>query len=101
MFRPSTSHPRILYALWLPLPGLALVALGCDRKKLVALLAPCVLALGLLLLPACGTSKNSSSTTTTPNGVTPKNTYTLTITGTDTNSLAPSNGTQTVSLTVN
>lgn len=97
----AISHLRFFYAFLLPWPGLALVAVGCGRKKLLAVLAPCLLALGLLLLPACGTSKNTSSTTTTPNGVTPKNTYTLTITGTDTNSLAPSNGPQTVSLTVN
>jgi hypothetical protein len=55
----------------------------------------------LVLLPACGSrNSNSTNSSTTPNGVTPKNTYTLTITGTDTNALAPSNGTQSVSLTV-
>jgi hypothetical protein len=97
----AISHLRIFYAFLLPWPGLALVAVGSGRRKLLAVLAPCLLALGLLWLPACGTSKNTSTTTTTPNGVTPKNTYTLTITGTDTNSLAPSNGAQTVSLTVN
>lgn len=96
--RPN-PHSRILYALWLPLPGLALVALGCGRKKLLALLAPCVLALALLLLPACSSSKSSSSTTNTT-GITPNNSYTLTITGADSNSLAPSNGAQSVSLTV-
>jgi uncharacterized protein len=97
----AISHPlRAWYALWLPLPGMALVALGCGRKKLLAVLAPYVLALGLLLLPACGNSNNNSSTTATT-GVTPKNTYTLTITGADANAIAPSNGTQTVTLTVN
>ena len=97
----AISHTlRAWYALWLPLPGMALVAFGCGRKKLLAVLAPCVLALGLLLLPACGNSSNHNSTATA-NGVTPKNTYTLTITGADANAIAPSNGTQSVTLTVN
>lgn len=95
----SISHGKIFYALWLPLPGMALVALGGGRKKLLALLAPSVLALGLLLLPGCNASNNTTTTTST--GVTPNNTYTLTITGADSNSLAPSNGVQSVSLTVN
>jgi len=95
----SLSHRRILYALFLPFSGLALVAVGCGRKKLLALLAPCALALALLLLPSCSSTNTTSSTT--PTGVTPKNTYTLTITGADTNALAPSNGTQSVTLTVN
>jgi uncharacterized protein len=95
----SLSHRRIFYALFLPLPGIALAAAGCGRKKLLALLAPCALALALLL-PACSSS-NNSNTTTTATGVTPNNTYTITITGTDTNALAPSNGTQSVTLTVN
>lgn len=97
---PTTKvlPPRLFYALLLPLPGMALVALGFGKKKLLALLAPCVLALALFL-PSC--SNSSSTTSTTATGVTPKNTYTFTITGTDTNSLAPSNGTQSVTLTVN
>ena len=93
----SLSHRRILYALFLPLPGIALAALGRGRKRLLALLAPCALALALLL-PAC--SSSNKSTTTTAAGVTPNNSYTITITGTDTNALAPSNGTQPVTLTV-
>jgi len=56
----------------------------------------------LLLMPACG---SSSKTTTTPNGVTPANTYTFTVTGVDSNGVVSSNtGTTssnpTVSLTV-
>lgn len=95
----AISRTRIWYLLFLPLSGSVLVGVGCGRKKLLALIAPCVLAIGLLFLPACNTS--SSTTTTTSTGATPKNSYTLTITGTDTNALAPSNGTQSVSLAVN
>jgi uncharacterized protein len=97
--KAAASHSRIFYALFLPLPGIALAALGRGRKRLLALLAPYALALALLL-PACG-SNNKSTTPTTPTGVTPNNTYTFTITGTDTKALAPSNGTQSVTLTVN
>jgi hypothetical protein len=97
---PGSRDPRIFYALWLPLPGLALVALRGRSRKLLAALALCAMSGGLLLLPACGSS--SSSSTSTSNGPkTPNNTYTFTLTGADANAVAPSNGTQTVSLTVN
>jgi hypothetical protein len=55
------------------------------------------MAAGMVLLPACSTA-NSSGTSTTG---TPINGYTFTISAADTHALAPSNGTQTVSLTVN
>jgi hypothetical protein len=45
----------------------------------------------------CG---NSTSTKSNVTG-TPNNTYTFTISATDQNKLAPSNGTQSISLTVN
>jgi hypothetical protein len=97
--------PRVFYALWLPLPGLALVGLrwgtsGARRGKLLSLsLLFCLIGTGLLLMPACGGT--SSSTSTTGGAVTPKNTYTFTLTGADANALAPSNTSPTVSLTVN
>jgi len=55
------------------------------------------------LTPACGNS--SSTSTTTPNGVTPANTYTFTIIGVDSNGVLSSNTSTTstgptVSLTV-
>jgi hypothetical protein len=55
-----------------------------------------------ILTPACG---SSGTTTTTPNGVTPANTYTFTIIGVDANGVVSSNSTGTtggpsVSLTV-
>jgi hypothetical protein len=57
----------------------------------------CAMATGLVLLPACSTSSSSSTSTTG----TPKNGYSFTISAADAHALAPSNGTQTVSLTVN
>jgi len=94
-------------ALWLPLPMLALVGLGAasggrQSRKTWWLLGLFVLSGTLLLMPACG---NTGTTTTTPNGVTPNNTYTLTISGVDDNGVVSSNAgagstNPTVSLTV-
>ena len=73
---------------------------GVPHVPLVNLLGLsllCAMAAGLVLLPACNTTSSSGTSTTG----TPKNGYTFTISATDTHALAPSNGTQTVSLTVN
>ena len=61
-----------------------------------------VLCAVFVLTPACGSNPTS---TTTPNGVTPANTYTFTIIGVDSNGVVSSNTTSsttapTVSLTV-
>jgi hypothetical protein len=99
----ATSHRSVFYGLWLPLPGLTLIAMGFGkatkkRRNLVfRLLLLCAMAAGLLLLPACNTTSSSGSSTTG----TPKNSYSFTVSGGDTHALAPSNGTQTVNLTVN
>jgi len=99
----AASYRRnIFYGLWLPLAGLALIALGFGkagkrRNRLLGLSLLCAMAAGLVLLPACNTTSSSGTSTTG----TPKNGYTFTISATDTHALAPSNGTQTVSLTVN
>jgi hypothetical protein len=56
-----------------------------------------LLAGGVVLMPACGSSSTSVGT------VTPKQTYTFTLTGADENGAAPSNTTTneaTVSITV-
>ena len=97
----AISHSNFFYGLWLPISGLALIALGFGtvekrRNRVLGLSLLCVIAAGVLL-PACNTSSTSSTSTT----ATPKNGYTFTISATDAHSLAPSNGTQTVSLTVN
>lgn len=95
---------RIYYAFWLALPGLALMVLsttGTYRKSALGVLFLLLLAGGVLLMPACGSSAHTNS----PNGeITPNNTYTFTITGADENGAAPSNVTTdeaTVSITVN
>jgi hypothetical protein len=87
----NPSHPLIFYGLWLAFPGLALAGVGANRsrrKKLMGIVLLVVLAAGLLLLPACGTTVG----TTALNGrVTPNNTYEFTLTGADETGAAPSN----------
>jgi hypothetical protein len=99
------KFPRIFRGFWLALPGLALVGVGFGgrrRKKLTGLLLLLGVSGGFLLLPSCG-----GPTVTSNNNigyVTPKDTYTFTLTGVDQNGIAPSNSTTdqaTVSLTVN
>lgn len=99
----SILSPRLFYAIWLPVPAFMLMGTcfgsrGRLRRRLLTLTLLCALATGLLFLPACG---NQSSSSTTSSGGTPKNTYSFTLNATDANAMAPSNGTQTVSLTVN
>ena len=83
----ASPNPRRFAALWLPLPLLALACVGAAAggkrsRKAWGVLALFVLGGTLLLLPGCGS--NASNTTTTPNGNTPKNAYTFTISGVDT-----------------
>lgn len=80
----AISHPRVFYALWLPLPmlvfaGFGAAAGGKRTRKVWGVLALFILGASLLLLPAC--SSNSVPSTTTPNGVTPNGTYTFTVQG--------------------
>jgi hypothetical protein len=98
---------RGFYALWMPLPMFVLVGLGAAVggkrwRKAWGLLALLVVSGSLLLTPACG---NSGTSTTTPNGVTPANSYTFTVVGVDAQGNVSSNTTTTganptVSLTV-
>jgi hypothetical protein len=95
------------YAVWLPLPGLALIGLGFGsgpsrrkRKKLLGFLLLWLLLAGLILLPACGTSGNAGSGGTHSGG-TPAGTYTITISGKDANNLTQSDAAPTVSIVVN
>jgi hypothetical protein len=110
---PTTQlrTPRIFYALWLLVPGLALLGAGRSgnrRRRLLGLLLLTAIASGLLLTPACGSTNNTNN----PNGeTTPNNTYTFTLTGADENGNGPGNtitctpgvicGAATVTLTVN
>ena len=98
-------NPRIFYAFWLAIPGLGLVGLtttGSHRRGALGGLLLMLVAAGLLVLPAC----NSTRTIGT-NGNTPANTYTVTVTAADETGAPPSNTTTTgtttgvtVSLTV-
>ena len=88
----SLRHRGVFYALWLLVPGLALVGAGATGARAKKLLWPLLLlavAGGLLLTPAC----NSTPITNSPNGeITPNKTYTFTLTGVDQTGAAPSNG---------
>lgn len=81
----AVARTSSFYALWIPLPLLALAGLGAAAggkrsRKAWGLLALFIVSGSLLLMPACG---NSSTSTTTPNGITPANSYTFTIVGVD------------------
>jgi hypothetical protein len=101
----AAAHHRMFYALWLPIPLLVCIgaATGGKRaRKAWGLIALFVLSASLLLIPACG---NTSNTVSTPNGITPANTYTFTVVGVDENGVVSSNVSSTntgptVSLTV-
>jgi hypothetical protein len=108
---PTTrlERKRLFYAMWLLVPGLALARFGRKQiggkenrhRKLLGLFFLIAMAGGVLLMPACSSSTNN---TNNPSGqVTPKNTYTFTLTGADENGAAPGNTTTspaTVSLVV-
>jgi hypothetical protein len=96
----SLRHGHVFYALWLLVPGLAVVGAGRRGKNLFAFLLMAV-AGGLLLMPSCGSNAHTNS----PNGeITPKNTYVFTLSAADENGAAPSNvtsGQAVVNLVVN
>jgi len=103
--RASVAYARPWYAFWLPFPMLALAGVGLvigKRSRAWAALALFVVGGAILLMPACATN-NTISPTNTNGQITPKNTYTFTIMGVDSNGVASSNtGTSapTVTLTV-
>ena len=101
----KTWSPKMFYGLWLAVPGLLLVAgaAGKCRKNVLGMIGLMTIAGMLLLLPACNATSSTSSPTSPTGQITPKNTYTFTLTGVDQNGASPSNGTTTavtVSLTV-
>jgi hypothetical protein len=106
----AAGSPRSFYAfaLWMPLPMLALAGLGAAAggkrsRKAWGLLALLVMSAALFLMPACG---NATATLSAPNGITPANTYVFTVTGVDSlgvtasNTGSTTNTNPTVSLTV-
>jgi len=89
----ANSRTRNIFAFWLLLPifGFTLVGAALGRRRAGnawAMLALVMLCGSIILVPGCG---NSTSSTTTPNGVTPANTYTFTIVGVDSNGVVSSN----------
>ncbi len=68
---------RQFYALWLIVPGWALIGLGGDRrrKKIAGMFLLCIVIGSLFFLPSC-----SHSTTQTPPAGTQAGTYTITVT---------------------
>jgi hypothetical protein len=94
------------YALWLPLPMLAFVGIGAASskrlRKVWALIGLFILAGLLILMPGCGNTPTGNTAPITAI-VTPKNTYTFTLTGVDATGLISTNGGKgaaTVTLTV-
>jgi hypothetical protein len=101
----SMSQPssRIFYALWLPVPGLALAGLSFGsrrsrRRRLLRLLLLGLLLTGVVVTPAC------VSTVHLGNVGTPPGQYTVTLTGVDGNMLSQASNaagtTNTVTVTV-
>lgn len=100
-FGPITTgaahYSRGVYGLWLSLPLFGLIAVGTQGKrarKILGLFTLLALGGALMLVPGCG---NNTTTTTTPNGVTPANTYSFTIIGVDQDGVVSSNTSSTTS----
>jgi len=106
--RNAAPLGRTVFALWLPLPMLALTGIGAAiggrrSRKALGFFALFVLVAALLLVPAC--SRNTVAVTDVSE-VTPNNTYTFTLIGVDANGVTSSNtgsttAAPTVTLTVN
>jgi hypothetical protein len=96
-------YSRALYASWLPIPGLALMSLGLSsrgsrQKRLLGLLLLGMMLAGLIVLPDCGGSGGGDAGGS--NG-TPAGSYTITITGSDPNSMTQTGTGATVTVSVN
>ena len=96
----ANSHNKLIYAMWIPGPMLALFGLGRKRwRRSFALLAVLCLGASILLIPACNTTTYNTPSTadkTTPNG-----TYTITLVGTDqSGNISTNTGTTATTLTL-
>lgn len=95
----ASQSSRWTYALWLPIPGLALIGLGTNartsrRRRLLGLLLLGVLLVALLAAPAC------VSYTHLGNVGTPPGQYTISVTGSDQNGNTQLGAGGTVTVTV-
>ncbi len=101
MVRSSSTF----YALWLPIPGLVLIGLGCSggsrryRKKLIGFLFLWMVLASLIVVSACGSGGNGGGGGGASGG-TPAGNYIITVTGRDANNLTQSNSAPTVIVTV-
>ena len=90
-----SSGSKHFYAVWLVLPGFALLGVGlggdCRRRRIVGVLLLCVVGALLLFQPACSSSSNAPLTSGTPAG-----TYSITVTA----SSGLDSKSQTIQLTV-
>ncbi len=97
---PANGHSGMLYAMILPVFGLALVGAGfgpsgSGRRKLFGFILLGMVLTGLLILPACSSSSSGGG----GGGGTPANTYTITVTGSGGGATAT--GSPALTLTVN
>ena len=98
----AVPHSNFFYALWLPVPGLALIGMGFGsrsgrRKRILGLMLLGLMCV-LILVPGCVTYKHLGNVGTPPGQ------YTISITGVDGNGLTqasnPTGTTNTVVVTV-
>jgi hypothetical protein len=99
----SNSHRGLFYAMWLPVPMLALIGWGTARRKrsrtALVTLGLFVLCASILLIPACNSTTYSTPSYAT--GTTPSNTYKITLIGTDsTGNVSTNTGTSATTLTL-
>jgi hypothetical protein len=69
--------PKFLYAMWLPISGIALLGAGSRRRRWISGMALLAILSAVMLWSACGKSSGSSTTTGTQPGI-----YTIGITAT-------------------
>jgi uncharacterized repeat protein (TIGR03803 family) len=100
-----TRARELLYALLLPIPGLALINAGFrprgSRRRLLGLLVLWVMLACLIVVPACGGGGGSGGGGGGGNSGTPAGTYTITITGSDASGAAQTSAIPTVTVVVN